>query len=118
MTALRDLGFDVTRLSLAAASALDTGLTIVANFTFPARFLVGGEPLQSISTSVPASVELFQAGGAERLIVETADLEASSSETLNGDGALIVRVGGTVKLSPNTTAGEYRGVLVTTVQYN
>lgn len=95
-----------------------------AGLPVPARasFVVVGDAGQSISVTVPETIDLQRTGGAEtaRLVTDTSVTDGP--QFLGGNfasaGTLSFDVGGQVTLASAVTSGTYNGILAVVAQYN
>jgi hypothetical protein len=97
--------------------------TSIAAIPTPTTFVVTGDSGQSISVTVPPSVDLTREGGTETaLLTTTSNIDDDGPQFLRGDfagsGALSFNVGGQVTLASNMAAGTYNGILMVVAQYN
>ena len=114
-----DMGKDV------AFRTLDVQASALAPFTvtapLDANLKVTGQQGDSLSVAVPPAIDLSRDGGAEFVTLNTrqldgVDLARPAVMTL---GTMSFRIGGDVEVAVNQIVpGQYRGVLLITVQFN
>lgn len=89
-----------------------------------ATFIVTGAAGQSLSIAMPATVSLARVGGSQ---VMTVAMTTNMTDPANGlilaggpggGGTLSFSVGGRIVLTRDTVAGDYRGMVSATAQYN
>lgn len=102
-----------------AASAVSTQVPVASQATF----MVAGDAGQSISVTVPGSVDLTREGGIETAQLTTTNSLADGPQFLGGNfstgGTMSFSVGGQVVFASNSIEpGTYNGVLAVVAQYN
>ena len=121
-TAARSSGGTSTLVQTASLPA-SGGAGQVVPVPARASFVLTGESGQSISVTVPESVDLQREGGIETALLNTETSVTEGPQFLGGSfasaGVLSFDVGGQVTLaSAEATAGTYNGVLAVVAQYN
>jgi len=82
----------------------------------PAKFIIEGKPDANFSISLPDTVELRDGKGNS---IEVNKFESSAkSGSLDGNGALEIKVGGKINLDANQKSGDYSGVMVVELNYS
>ena len=114
-----DMSGDVAFRTLDMAASAP--LSISASSPLDASVRVTGEQGDSLSLAVPPEIDLARDGGGEFLTVATRELAGVdlSRPTVMSLGTVNFRIGGTVEAAVNQIVpGNYRGVLLITVQFN
>lgn len=102
-----------------AATAVSTQVPVASQATF----MVAGDAGQSISVTVPGSVDLTREGGVETAQLTTTNSLTDGPQFLGGSfstgGTMSFSVGGQVVFASNSIEpGTYNGVLAVVAQYN
>ena len=122
---VQDLSFG--RIAVAGAASLRVNpngtteqsgaLSVLSRSTpLPAIVAVHGTPNASVSVALPSSVTLWS--GINHLHLDSLVVDASSPTRLDGSGALVFRMGATLRLAAGQATGPYEGVVVVTVSYD
>jgi spore coat protein U-like protein len=120
-------GSGTLALNPANSAATATGLNVAAgNAAAPAVFNVAGQPSAAFAVSFPSgSITLTDGTPAHDMTVNplTASINSGTasstpSGTLDGSGAQVVTVGGTLNVAGGQADGHYTGTVSVTVTYN
>ncbi len=91
-------------------------LVIVSAQSSAAELVISGMPDQLVSFHLPSQVRLMTRNGSQ-LFLTNLHHTGQSTVRLDGSGLATVRVGATLTLPPQATAGDYRGRLFATADY-